>query len=74
MGQRGSDGSGTPAYDRDALKRAVQLLEHPSFAARLTNVLGKPIELIGYALPASVSQIVATASSKALELALNVAL
>lgn len=65
---------GMTETDLTALKRAVQLLEHPSLAARLTNVLGKPIELIGYALPASVSQIIATASSKALELALNVAL
>jgi hypothetical protein len=65
---------GMTEADLTALKRAVQLLEHPGLAARLTNVLGKPIELIGYALPASVSQTVATATSKALELALNVAL
>jgi hypothetical protein len=60
--------------DSTALRRAVQLLEHPGLAVRLTNVLGKPIELIGYALPVSVSQAVAAATSKALELALNVAL
>ena len=57
-----------------ALKRAVQLLEHPGLAVRLANVVGKPIELIGYALPAFVSQTVATATSKVLERALNVAL
>lgn len=67
------DGTMTEA-DLAALQRAVQLLEHPSFAARLTNMLGKPIELIGYALPASASRLITTATAKALELALNAAL
>jgi hypothetical protein len=31
--------------DLAPLKRAVQALEHPSFAARLANMVGKPIEL-----------------------------
>jgi hypothetical protein len=39
--------------DVAALRRAAQSLEHPSLAARLTNMVGRPIELIGYALPAS---------------------
>lgn len=65
---------GMTEADSMALKRAVQLLEHPGLAVRLANVVGKPIELIGYALPAFVSQTVATATSKALERALNVAL
>jgi hypothetical protein len=38
--------------DREALRSAVKSLEHPSLAARLTNIVGKPVELIGYALPA----------------------
>jgi EcsC protein family len=59
--------------DLAALRRAVQLLEHPSLAARLTNMVGRPIELIGYALPASASQVITTATSKALEMALHVA-
>jgi EcsC protein family len=59
--------------DLAALRRAVQLLEHPSLAARLTNMVGRPIELIGYALPASASQVITTATSKALEMALKVA-
>jgi hypothetical protein len=59
--------------DLAALQRAVQLLEHPSLAARLTNMVGRPIELIGYALPASASQVITTATSKALEMALRVA-
>jgi hypothetical protein len=59
--------------DLAALRRAVQSLEHPSLAARLTNMVGRPIELIGYALPASASQVITTATSKALEMALQVA-
>jgi len=62
------------AEDFAALSRAVRSLEHPSLAARLTNMLGKPIELIGYGLPASASQAVAAAATKGLEAALKVAL
>jgi hypothetical protein len=60
--------------DLAALRRAVQLLEHPGLAARLTNLVGKPIELIGHALPAPASQAIAAATSKGLEVALKVAL
>jgi EcsC protein family len=60
--------------DVAALRHAVQSLEHPGLAARLTNMVGKRIELIGYALPASASQAIATATTKALEVALRVAL
>jgi hypothetical protein len=62
------------SHDLSELRRAVQSLEHPGLAARLTNMVGKPIELIGHALPASASQVVATAASKGLEIALKVAL
>jgi hypothetical protein len=50
--------------DIDALRTAVQLLEHPSLAARLTNMVGKPVELLGRALPAGASQAIATATTK----------
>ena len=60
--------------DLEALRRAVQSLEHPSLAARLTNMVGKPIELIGYALPTSASNAISTATNKALGMALQVAL
>jgi len=60
--------------DLSALRKAVQALEHPGLAARLTNMVGKPIELIGHALPAAASKAVAAATSKGLEVALNVAL
>ena len=43
--------AGMTPDDLASLRRAVQSLEHPSLAARLTNMVGKPIELIGYALP-----------------------
>jgi len=60
--------------DYATLRTAVQLLEHPSLAARLSNMVGKPIELLGRALPAGASQAIATATTKSLEAALKVAL
>jgi len=60
--------------DLKGLRAAIQLLENPSLAARLAAIIGKPIELIGLALPASASKIVAAATTKALEAALQVAL
>jgi hypothetical protein len=60
--------------DLAALRRAVQSLEHPGLAARIANMVGRPIEFIGHALPASASQAIASATSKGLEIALKVAL
>jgi hypothetical protein len=60
--------------DVDALRIAVQLLEHPSLAARLTNLVGKPVELMGRALPVGASQAIATATTKSLEAGLKLAL
>jgi hypothetical protein len=60
--------------DREALTKAVKSLEHPSLSARLTNLIGKPVELIGYALPSFASKAIASATSKGLEAALKVAL
>ena len=34
-----------------ALREAAATLEHPGLAARLGNIAGKPIELVGRALP-----------------------
>jgi len=65
---------GMTPEDLAALRRAVQLLEHPGLAARLTNMAGKPVELIGDVLPASAKHAITSATSKALELALKVAL
>jgi hypothetical protein len=60
--------------DLAALRTAVRLLEHPGLAARLTNLVGKPVELIGNALPAAASRAIAIATAKGLEAALKVAL
>ena len=60
--------------DSDALRNAVRLLEHASLAARLSTMIGKPVELLGQALPAGASQAIATATTKSLEAALKVAL
>lgn len=60
--------------DLSALHSAVQSLENPSLAARLTNMVGKPIELIGHALPPTASKAIARATSKGLMVATNVAL
>jgi hypothetical protein len=57
-----------------ALRRAVQSLEHPGLAARLANLIGRPIELLGRALPESASQAIAAATAKGLQAALKVAL
>ena len=47
--------------DLNALRAAVATLEHPALAARLGNIAGKPIELVGRALPEAASEAVATA-------------
>ena len=66
--------TGMTPEDLAALQGAVQSLEHPGLAARLTNMVGKPIELIGRVLPAAAAQAIAAATSKGLEVALKVAL
>ncbi len=60
--------------DLEALRAAVAALEHPGLAARLGNIAGKPIELLGRALPEAASRAVTAAAAKALEAALAVAL
>ena len=66
--------TGMSSEDREALRKAVRSLERPSLAARLTNIIGKPVELIGYALPSFASKAITSATSKGLEAALKVAL
>jgi len=60
--------------DLAALRQAIQALEQPSFVARLGNMVGRPIELIGQALPAAAAQAISSATTKGLEVALKVAL
>ena len=59
--------------DIEALRGAINLLEYPSLDARTANLAGKPIELIGHALPAGSSRAISLATTKALEAALKVA-
>lgn len=59
--------------DLIALGSAVQALEYPGLAARLADMVGKPIELLGSALPDSASNLITTSVTKALEMALQVA-
>ena len=49
------DEEALPPEDLDALHWAVEALEHPTLAARLGNLVGKPIELMRQALPAGAS-------------------
>ncbi|HEX2655907.1 MAG TPA: EcsC family protein [Xanthobacteraceae bacterium] len=60
--------------DLEALRIATRLLEHPGFAARLANVIGRPIDVLTGTLPPSAKQTIATAASRALEVALKIAL
>src|ERR1039457_2407251 len=60
--------------DTDALRNAVRLLEHPSFAARLTNMVGTPVEVLGHDLPAVAPQAIAASTTKSLQAALKLAL
>jgi hypothetical protein len=62
------------AEDLATLQSAVAALEHPGFAARLTTMAGKPIELVGRALPPAAVDAISKATAKALEIALQVAL
>jgi hypothetical protein len=60
--------------DLQVVQSAVQLLENASLAARLTNIIGKPIELISAALPEGAQTVIAAATTKGLNAALKVAL
>jgi hypothetical protein len=60
--------------DWRALRRAVQALEAPSFVTRLSKLAGRPIELLGQALPRPVSEAVSKATHAALTRALRYAL
>jgi predicted outer membrane lipoprotein len=63
-----------PQEDREALRYAKSLLENPSLAAKITSVIGTPIEKGFGLLPAKWSEVVNNATRTALEQALSVAL
>lgn len=61
-------------HDVDRLRGAKQILENPSLAARITSVIGAPLEKGFEMLPDKWAAIVADATQKALQTALNLAL
>ena len=67
-------GSELPHADREALRLAVRSLEGPSFAAKLSDLAGRPIELLGRALPERVAGMVSEATASALRQALRLVL
>lgn len=60
--------------DLAALRRAVQVLERPSLAARLSAAAGAPLDIIGRSLPAPVTEVVSRSTEAAMRTALRVAL
>lgn len=69
-----ADGPAWTAEDLAALETACRTLEHPSFAARATELLGVPIEYGLKKLPVGWQDKVRNASQSALEYALDVVL
>ena len=60
--------------DRADLERAVALLENPGLVARLSDVLGKPIDIVIDRLPAGAASTIDGATRGALRAALALAL
>ena len=60
--------------DREALRYARSLLEHPGLATRLTALIGMPVEKAIELLPERWSEAVGMATRKSLDTALHVAL
>ena len=60
--------------DREALIAAVCRLERQSFASRIAALTGRPVGLVSRVLPAPASNLLAQATTRALEGALDIAL
>ena len=60
--------------DQEALRYAKGLLENPGLAAKITGLIGMPIEMALQRLPEKWAQVVNTATEKSLETALQAAL
>ena len=60
--------------DRSALGNALAILERPSLAARLSGIVGRPVEFFGRALPASMLRMAQKAAEAALTASLKVLL
>jgi hypothetical protein len=63
-----------PKEDFADLCKAKRLLEHPSFTARISNLIGKPIEKFFQILPKGWDQLINEATTAALSKALEVAI
>jgi hypothetical protein len=61
-------------HDLDDLRTARRLLDSNGLAARVANMLGKPVEMLLERLPAGASEIARTAANKALTAAGNFAI
>jgi hypothetical protein len=57
--------------DREALRQAVLALRAPSYVVRLSALAGRPVELLGQALPTPVSNMILKATQPALTRALR---
>lgn len=62
------------AVDCESLRYAKELLENPGLAARITNIIGMPVEKAFDLLPDRWSDVVSRATRKSLETALHLAL
>jgi hypothetical protein len=60
--------------DQESLRYAKGLLENPGLAAKITGLIGMPIEMALQRLPEKWAQVVNTATKKSLETALQAAL
>ena len=60
--------------DAESLARARDVLENPGLAIRLTDLVGRPVEMAVAALPAAASRQIHRATGAALDRALSVAL
>ena len=60
--------------DREDLRHAKRLLENPSLAVKITDIIGTPLEKGFELLPAKWSDVVSTATRKALQAALDLAI
>lgn len=63
----------TPEH-RIALREAKQLLEHPGWVAKISNILGTPMEKSLKLLPAEMKKVVHGSAEKSLAFALNAAI
>ncbi len=61
------------AQDRNDLRRAKALLEHPGLAVRIANTVGTPIEKLLTALPAAATDAIRRATTKSLWAAVRAA-